>query len=361
MEMDRRKTGFITHAAVFLVAVVLLAVVNTLTWNVLKWWAIVGLTWGIGVAAHFAVVYLPLTFKKQALGPVDILAISLGSVAVLLTLFSIGVVGRQKPVDIRTGAEAESRGFLEDFSWSGSNREEGDQSIPGTVREVEVQSISGSVQVEGGGSGGADVHWIKTAMTSAAMAAIEPDIQLQGDRLVVKEKRDPSRLINSGSISFTVKIPAGVASITATSTSGSVRVSNVEGGIDQTLTSVSGSVETDLAQNLRAQSTSGRIRFESTGKTVYAHTVSGSISGVLRSLDAGGSVDLASTSGSVDLEAFEGLDAEISLHSVSGSVSCGFPVTVSQQKRNSLEGRIGGGAVPIRMTSTSGSISISRR
>jgi DUF4097 and DUF4098 domain-containing protein YvlB len=65
-------------------------------------------------------------------------------------------------------------------------------------------------------------------------------------------------------------------------------------------------------------------------------------------------------SGSVDLEAFSALDAFVSLRSVSGGVACGFPLTVTEQRRNSLEGNIGSGSSRVEVTTTSGLITIRR-
>jgi DUF4097 and DUF4098 domain-containing protein YvlB len=60
----------------------------------------------------------------------------------------------------------------------------------------------------------------------------------------------------------------------------------------------------------------------------------------------------------VDLAAFAGLDAELRLQSVSGSISCGFPLQISEKRRNRLEGRIGAGTVPLAAKTVSGSIHI---
>ncbi len=353
-----RKLGFITHAAAFLAVTGLLAVVNTLTRNELRWWAIVGLAWGIGVTAHFAVTFLPLTLKKQPLGPVDIIGISAGSIALLVAIFSIGVVGRMPAAEgsWRTGFGA----TVEGFSRGSELREESDRTVPGAFREIEIRTVAGSIDVSSGGAGGVQVHSVKTARSTNAMQAIHVDIQAQGDRLVIQEKRD--RIINSsGSISYTVLIPAGVTSIVADSISGSIEAADAGPGIDVNLHTISGRIHSGLARDLRAETISGRIEFASEGKRIEAKTVSGSIEADIRAVAEGGSISMSTISGSVRMNAFAELDAELSLHSLSGRVSCDFPVTASVQKNNTLEGRIGGGRIPVTISTTSGSISISKR
>jgi DUF4097 and DUF4098 domain-containing protein YvlB len=231
--------------------------------------------------------------------------------------------------------------------------------VEGSFRTVEIRTVSGSIDVTGGGSGGVQVHSVKTAPNQRSMDAIHVDIRTEGDRLIIQEKRD-SVLVNWGSISYSVRLPQGVTSVTAASVSGSIELSGVESGIDQVLETTSGSIRTDLARNLKAKSVSGRIDFTAEGKDLYAHNVSGSIDGEVRSMEAGGSIDIGSVSGSVDLKAFGTFEADLRLHSVSGSVSCAFPVTASRQKRNSLEGRIGGGGISVDIGTTSGSISIGK-
>ena len=74
-----------------------------------------------------------------------------------------------------------------------------------------------------------------------------------------------------------------------------------------------------------------------------------------------GSLGLRSVSGSVELKAFDGLDAALDLHSVSGNISCDFPITVVEQKRNRLRGTIGQGSIPLEIGTTSGRISVEKK
>jgi DUF4097 and DUF4098 domain-containing protein YvlB len=148
--------------------------------------------------------------------------------------------------------------------------------------------------------------------------------------------------------------------IAAHSVSGGITVQGVEPGIDQILSTISGGITTEHARDLDASSTSGSIRFTSSGSSLNVRTVSGSISGVIESMGAGGSAHLGTVSGSVSLNAFPGLDAAVSLHSLSGRVSCDFPVNATEQKNNRLSGTIGKGSASLDVGTVSGSISISK-
>jgi DUF4097 and DUF4098 domain-containing protein YvlB len=204
------------------------------------------------------------------------------------------------------------------------------------------------------------VHSVKTAPTPAALEEIRVQIDPRGNRLVIEEVRDRA-FMSRGSISFRVSIPKSVKLIVAHSVSGSITVSGVQPGVDQVLGTVSGSVSTSESGDLDASSTSGSVEFSFAGRDLKASTVSGSVRGEIDSIETDGSVRLKSVSGSVQVLAFPSLDASVSLSSVSGSVSCGFPITISEQKRNSLKGTIGSGAVPVDISTVSGRISISRQ
>ncbi len=67
-----------------------------------------------------------------------------------------------------------------------------------------------------------------------------------------------------------------------------------------------------------------------------------------------------SVSGSVELQAFPGLDAQVELKSVSGSITCEFPLQLISSKRSHLEGRIGKGSIPFHVETVSGGIALDR-
>ncbi len=283
--------------------------------------------------------------------PIDILGITLGVLAILIVIGSIVGIATGRMFDVRSwDAEAFSGAAV---------REEKDDQVAGDFTEVEVHNVAGSIEISGSSaSSGVAIHSVKTAPFPAAAENVRVDIRKQGTRLVVQEKRAGRFLFRTGSISFQIVIPQGVKLVVANSVSGSITVHDVQPGIDQTLSTVSGSIDTSQARNLDASTTSGRIRFAFSGSSLSAKSVSGSIDGQIESLDKSGSALLKTVSGSVTVDAFAGLDATLSLHSLSGHVSCDFPVTISEQRNNRLQGKVGSGAANLDAGTVSGSIAI---
>lgn len=185
------------------------------------------------------------------------------------------------------------------------------------------------------------------------------------------EVSDARGAIEAGSTSGDVTL-RGVGAARAHSTSGDVSVEDA-GALDASTTSgdlnVSGAREA-----LTLESSSGDIVVTDAPAGVRAHTVSGEVvvHGACGRVDAGTSsgdlrvrlraplqdAKLSSVSGEIELDLVPGLGATIAANSVSGSIDCRVPATVLAHDRNSLEARIGRGGAPVRLQTTSGSVSI---
>ena len=131
--------------------------------------------------------------------------------------------------------------------------------------------------------------------------------------------------------------------------------SNVE--IDAS--SVSGNVEVVGAQGqVRAGSVSGDIRLERLrAASVEARSVSGEISASIESLTGSGALSFKSVSGGVKLDLPRGLDADLSMSSVSGQLDSEFQMTLGgRTSRRRIEARIGRGGRDLDVTTVSGDV-----
>jgi hypothetical protein len=299
--------------------------------------------------------------KRTRLSPIDIVGISLGVIVILLLAGSIVFIAQNRMHTLRWSMP-QMRGWWNDaeIGFGAREREESDQQVEGSFTEVEIRNVAGSIEVIGGGAGPVQVHSVKTAPTREALDGLRVDVEKLGSRLVITEKRDAPPAGWRGSIDFSVTVPKTVTVVRAHSVSGGVTVRRVDTTVDQWLDTISGSISSEGSRDLRASSTSGSIAFAFAGQVLDVHTVSGSIRGSVDSIAKGGSVSLRSVSGPVIVDAFAGLDASVNLRSVSGPVSCAFPLTVSEQRHNRLQGKIGQGSVPVEIRTTSGPISINK-
>ncbi|UCF99719.1 MAG: DUF4097 family beta strand repeat protein [Spirochaetaceae bacterium] len=249
------------------------------------------------------------------------------------------------------------RGFTIGSGWES---QEVTENVEGSFGELEIRNVSGPIRIEAWNQDYVQVHYIKQARSSRYLEEFEIEIESRGRRLSIRPVY--RRIAGSpfGSVSFDLKVPSSIVEIRANNISGDIGIENMGPGVVQVLETVSGRIETERSADLRAKSISGSINFAFAGKTLDINATSGRVHGEILSLDPGGSVEIDTISGAVDLEVFSALDADLKLQSVSGSISCDFPVRVIEQKRTKLEGTVGDGTVPFEVKTVSGRISLSR-
>jgi DUF4097 and DUF4098 domain-containing protein YvlB len=232
--------------------------------------------------------------------------------------------------------------------------------LDGSFSELEVRNVSGPIVIEGWSQDYVQVHYIKQARSARYLEEFEIEIEPRGSRLTVRPIYRNIPGSPFGSVSFDIKVPSSIKEIRANNISGNINIENMGAGVKQVLETVSGRIDTERSGDLRAKSISGSIHFTSAGKTLDINSTSGRVQGEILGLEPGGSVEIDTISGAVALEVFSGFDADLRLQSVSGSISCDFPVEIIEQKRNKLEGTVGNGTVPFEVKTVSGRISLSR-
>ena len=123
--------------------------------------------------------------------------------------------------------------------------------------------------------------------------------------------------------------------------------------------SVSGNVDIVGAQGeVHAEAVSGDLRLERLSATsVDARSVSGEITASIESLSGSGALSFRSVSGDVKLELPRGLDADLSMSSVSGQLDSEFQLTLGgRTSRRRIEARIGRGGRELAVATVSGDV-----
>jgi DUF4097 and DUF4098 domain-containing protein YvlB len=199
---------------------------------------------------------------------------------------------------------------------------------------LEVQNVSGSIEVRGGSRG--TVHVTGTLADNVERL----DVTRDGDRVrvdVVLRKNSHSGSDDEGT-ALTIDAPQG-SRLRVSTVSSSVKVHGIEG--EQELSSVSGHVDTDAVGDLTLSTVSGSVSARSHGADAVtrAHTVSGSlelagVSGEIRAEAVSGSVRVVADkigraqvntiSGHASLHGALADDARVELTSTSGTVEMLF-------------------------------------
>jgi len=283
---------------------------------------------------------------------VDVVGPFLGAAAIGMVVFSLVYLLSIRPFyrgASYQGAPAVSSG-------PGWVRAQGVESFQQGFRRLEVKNVSGPVRIEGWSQSSIEVSYVKEARSESALEEFEIRMQPQGETLVIQPVYGRVVGTQFGPVDFEIRVPSSLREIKVGNVSGRIILENLSSEVDLELESVSGSIATEMAGGLRAKSVSGSIEFASAGGRIDVNTTSGRIRGEILALGSGDAVDVESISGAVELEAFGDLDAAVTLQSVSGSIACEFPLQITEQRRNRLEGVIGGGSVPLSVKTVSGRI-----
>lgn len=268
----------------------------------------------------------------------------------------------------------------------------------GGLRELDVSTGSGSIDIAGGpGSeiviaGHIEVRRSRGQDPEAIVDEIEaaPPIELDGQTLRIGD-RDPRRYRAQVSISYEIRLPAGMSVVSETG-SGSQTVTGIDAEVEAS-TGSGAIVLTSIGGEVIAETGSGRIQADAIAGAFNGRTGSGVISltqtasgdvrastgsgrielrGVVGGLNAttgSGRIevdgqqtaawDLKSGSGSITVrlpaDAAFTLDAQTS----SGSLDIDHPVTMQGSlRRNQLRGTVRGGGPMLRIGTGSGNIRI---
>jgi len=250
----------------------------------------------------------------------------------------------------------------------------------GPGARVEVSSIRGPVEIVTGDTTTAEVRIIRTARTRADLEYHKIKVEQVGNSLVVRGIQEPEerrrenvqvnhhvilkvpRSINLSvsSVSGSVKANDLDGQTHVNSVSGSVKVGNVGGRLE--VNSVSGDVEIgNVGAEVHLNSISGNVELGQVNSSLDVSSVSGGLNVTLVSLSPQG-IHIRSVSGSIEMRFKSDINADFSAEDVSGEVYLDMSNVTRDREAKSpnVRARIGGGGTPIRISSVSGDIRLTR-
>lgn len=279
---------------------------------------------------------------------VDILN-TIGAVIVIIVIaFAVYTLFIDKPF-----YKASSYWNWDEGTSIGTEEDSGTYIPEGSIDELEIKNVSGLVEAESWNKDYVQLDYIKKG--PGKPPEIKTDIQGTRLKIAAVYPKSPG---NFGSVDFYLKVPENLAYLKAGTVSGRINISGLTEATTQDLSSTSGSVTTTASGDLEISSVSGSLDFSSSGRRINASTTSGRISGVIEESFPDSRIEISSVSGSVKLKAPSDFSADVNLHSVSGGVSSEIPVSVTETKRNRIQGSIGDGSADLEISTVSGSIKI---
>ncbi|HZS08688.1 MAG TPA: DUF4097 family beta strand repeat-containing protein [Blastocatellia bacterium] len=230
----------------------------------------------------------------------------------------------------------------------------------GAGASVGIHNVSGNVKVTGYNGDAIIVAGFKEGR-DRDLVSVE-DRSTAGN--VSVHVRYPEHCNCDASIRFEVQVPQAVKYRfdAISSVSGNVEVSGVSGELRAR--SVSGEVKVkSVSGSVNASSVSGDVEVEEVVGAASAKSTSGNVEAAISRLEGGEKIEFASVSGNVQVRLPSNLDAEIDLSTLSGSLRTDFPITIEEARfgpGRRARGRVGNGSRSLRLSSTSGNVSLLR-
>jgi DUF4097 and DUF4098 domain-containing protein YvlB len=222
---------------------------------------------------------------------------------------------------------------------------------------ISVRSVSGDVTVTG--------YEGETVLVLGFKEGPDRDLVSVEDNSsagrVDVRSRYPENCRCNASIRFEVKVPRGNYKFDQiSSVSGNVEVTGVSG--DLRARSTSGDVTVrGFTGAVNAGSTSGNVRVGEINGAVSGKSTSGDVDVEIAQLNGAGDMEFVSTSGNVRVKLPASIDADVRMSTTSGGLKTDFPLTIEEPERGPgrrAAGRLGGGSRNLRLSSTSGNVSL---
>ncbi|MCP4903337.1 MAG: DUF4097 family beta strand repeat protein [bacterium] len=216
---------------------------------------------------------------------------------------------------------------------------------------MSLENINGNVEFEVWGAQEVRVLAVKEASSQKRLDGLKVEVQASGDSIVIDTEYPSSRSRGwfggdkgHAKVTYTITVPTNARLRDVELVNGRLEITGVEGGVE-------------------ASTVNGRIGASALMGTVELETVNGRIEADCGNLSRGDHVRLESVNGTIELYLPGSASARLDVETVNGSIKNDFGIEVKKGKwvGRSMSGDIGGGDVPIDISTVNGSIRVFQR
>jgi DUF4097 and DUF4098 domain-containing protein YvlB len=225
--------------------------------------------------------------------------------------------------------------------------------------QISISNVSGNIAVTGYNGTAVTVSGIRSGRDRNEVEIVDESTA----GTVIVKVRYPSGGNYDADVNFTVQVPRGsqYRFDSLATASGDISVTDVAG--DLTAKTASGDVTMQQVQGtVKASTASGDIRVAGAAGGVNARTASGNVDVELTSIEGDGPLAFSSASGDITVKVPARISADVALSTASGRAESDFPLTVDDRQTHGrrLYGRIGSGALQLKMSTASGNVRLGR-
>jgi hypothetical protein len=263
---------------------------------------------------------------------------------------------------------------------------------------LSVESFNGSVEILGWDKDTVEVTGEKYALRREIMEDIRIDGVSEAGYLRLRAVKPVERNCNCGA-KFVIRAPKKLVVDRVETSNGALRAESIEGQVrmrtsngsvklwavngEVEATTSNGSIEVnELSGSATLKTSNGRVRADGVRGNFSATTSNGSMDVTIEELDAGRTLELVSSNGtvtaalrkfnnnpitvrtsnsSINVKLPEGVNADVRASTSNGSISSDFDVVTRTSSKNRLDGRMGNGGALLDLTTSNGTVRLMRR
>jgi len=210
---------------------------------------------------------------------------------------------------------------------------------------VRVSSFNGSVRVETWDGDRAEINIQVKASDREALARRPVIIDHTGNTLIIRTENDREGRKWGGDRGWVrhdvrLRLPRTI-NLAVSSVNGAVNVGQIGGEVGVT-------------------SVNGRVEIAQAGSLTQLSSINGRTTVSVMQIGEGG-LRVSSINGGVEIGLPAETNADVEVRSVNGGIDSDLPISViGEMRRGQLVGKLGGGGVPIRITSVNGGVTLRR-
>ena len=226
-----------------------------------------------------------------------------------------------------------------------------------SLSAVELETVTGSITVEGSERDAIEVAADKAAPTDDALESITLASSRNDDHLTLETSHDelPFLFGPDPKADLEVTIPSGVRLERAATTEGNIEVRDATGALVAETTNGRVDIE-GVDGGATAETTNGDVHAAGVSGDVDVETTNGQIDVSLA--DGGGDLTAASTNGKLTVGVPDSLDATVSVSTTNGDISIDGVGDSSPSGDGSLELTLGAGTRRVRLETTNGDVTL---
>lgn len=212
---------------------------------------------------------------------------------------------------------------------------------------IDLDNVNGQVRIVAWEGNAVQLDAVKRASSQEYLKEVEVRIEASEDELKVRTIQPSTKgfwgIFNRGGsaqVDYTLQVPAHIRLDSISTVNGSVRIEN-------------------MGADVKASTVNGSLHVTAAGGSVRLSTVNGSVNAAVDP-EEGKSIYMKTVNGSLSLALPPDISADLAANTVNGKINCDFAAPLNDKSvvGHELETRLGDGAVPIRLETVNGKISI---